>query len=285
MGLNAEMAGDQRFDDAQSVCFEVECPHGLTLLGAADLALTLSADATHGFVVARLCDVAPDGASVRIAHGILNLHHRTDPPSPMTPGAPMQVALTLDQMAYDLAPGHRLRLALSNSYWPFVWPSPLPVSLHLTGGTLTLPVHEGAAPGWAFAEAPPVAPTRLRMLSAGHDSRTRTLDEITGTERITITSDSGLTENPDHGLQTRTVMTEEWQIHPDDPLSASCAIRWEQSFARGDWSVTTEVRARQTGTATSLDLDAQFTASIKDGNEVPEIIERNFVAQVARDRI
>ena len=123
MGLNAEMAGDQREDDAHSLCFDTECAQGLALLGAARLDLTLSADQPFGLVAARLCDVAPDGASVRIAHGLLNLHHRTDPPTALVPGECMQVSLTLDQMAYRLAPGHRLRLALSSTYWPWVWPS------------------------------------------------------------------------------------------------------------------------------------------------------------------
>lgn len=285
MGLNAEMAGDQRFDDAQSVCFEMDCPEGLALMGAARLSMTLSADQTHGFIVARLCDVAPDGASVRIAHGVLNLHHRCDPPQPLTPGEPLDVTLTLDQMAYRLAPGHRLRLALSNSYWPFLWPSPRPVTLTLSAGVLTLPEHGGEAPGWAFAapETPP--PARLKRLSDGIESRTRTIDEITGAETIRITSDSGETENPDHGLRTRSAMTEEWMIHPDDPLCASCTITWDQSFERGDWSVHTSVVARQFATLETLELDATLTARIKDGPEEPEIVARNFVASVARKHI
>jgi uncharacterized protein len=285
VGLNAEMAADQREDDAHSVCFDLECPEGLALLGAAQLEMTLSADQPHGFVVARLCDVAPDGASVRIAHGVLNLRHRSDPPQPLIPGQAIDVSLTLDQMAYRLAPGHRLRLALSNSYWPFLWPSPQPVALTLTAGTLILPVHSGETPGWTFAAPEPTPPSRLRRLSAEAATRTRTIDEISGAQTIRITSDSGETENPDHGLRTRAVMSEAWSIHPDDPLCASCTITWDQSFARGDWSVTTALTARQHGTADTLVMEARLRAEIKDGSEAPEIIERNFVAFVARQHI
>ncbi len=77
MGLNAEMPGDQRLDDALSLCFDgavLDAP--LDLLGAARLVLRLASDQPLAFVVARLCDVAPDGSSVRIAHGMLNLCHR-----------------------------------------------------------------------------------------------------------------------------------------------------------------------------------------------------------------
>lgn len=282
MGLNGEMAGDQRADDAQSVCFEADYPEGLTLLGAADLEVTLSADQPFAFLAARLCDVAPDGASTRIAHGILNLRHRSDPPTPLIPGEAVTVRLTLDQCAYALAPGHRLRLALSNAYWPWIWPSPAPVRLHLTEGTLTLPVLDAALPGWDFAPPEAPAPSRLLPLSPGREARTHCIDRISGVETLTVTSDSGETGNPDHGLVTRATMVETWTIHPADPLSARCEIRWTQRLARGDWSVETEVNATQCCDAAWLTIDADLKVYIKDDTEPTEIIERKFPARVAR---
>ena len=285
MGLNGEMAGDQSADDALSVCFDLPCPDGLALLGAAQLDLVLTPDATHGFVVARLCDVAPDGASTRIAHGMLNLHHRTDPPQPLTPGQAINVSVTLDQMAYRLAPGHRLRLALSNSYWPFVWPSPTPVSLRLTGGALRVPVHSDHAPTWVFADPEPHPPARLIPVTAGSESRERRIDMITGAETIIVTSDLGTSRNPDHGLETHAIMVETWSTHPDDPLCASCTITWDQVFRRGGWSVETHVRATQSGDADSLALTATLEATITDTDTPPEVIRRNFIAHVARKHV
>jgi len=50
----------------------------------------------------------------------MNLCHRgsTADPEPIVPGQAVEVAFDLDQMAYRVAAGHRIRLALSNSYWP-----------------------------------------------------------------------------------------------------------------------------------------------------------------------
>ena len=54
------------------------------------------------------------------------------------------MTVRLDAIAYALPAGHRWRVAVSPTYWPWVWPSPEPVTLSLfTGGAsrLTLPVR------------------------------------------------------------------------------------------------------------------------------------------------
>ncbi|WP_103332788.1 CocE/NonD family hydrolase [Pseudotabrizicola formosa] len=280
MGLNAEMPGDQQEDDAQSLCFDgdvLEAP--LALLGAARLRLRLRSDQPLGFVVARLCDVAPDGRSVRIAHGMLNLCHRNsrEHPEPMAPGEAQEVEFDLDQMAYQLAPGHRLRLALSNAYWPFVWPSPAQGRLTITQGSLTLPLHQGGT-GWQPPE-PEAAPAWAhRVLRKGRSSRHVETDMITGTRRLCVVEDSGDVENLTHGLCTGETLTERWEIHPDDPLSAQATHVWEQRLSRGDWRVRTEAKAVMTSDMSHLHMQARLTAW--EGDNV--IFSREFNEKVPR---
>jgi uncharacterized protein len=282
MGLAGEIAGDQRDDDARAVCFEMDCPEGLALMGAARLELTLSADRPHAFVHARLCDVAPDGASTRIAHGFLNLRHRTDPPTPLVPGEVVRVAFDLDQMAHRLAPGHRLRLALANACWPFVWPSPAPVALHLAGGALTLPVHDGTAPGWPFDPPPPVAPSRLMQVPPS-EGRRLDFDLIDGTQQLIFTSDGGVQRNPDHGLATQSRMHETWTIAPEDPTSARVLIRWEQSHSRPDgWAVTSIVSTGMWCDGAEFELEAEVRVEIEEPGHPTEVLRRDFVARVPR---
>ena len=255
MGLNAEMPGDQREDDALSVCFDGDpLEAGLDLLGAAELRLRLSSDRPLGFVVVRLCDVAPDGSSVRIAHGMLNLCHRDsrEKPAPMVPGVAVEVSVTLDQMAYRLAPGHRLRLALSNSYWPFVWPSPEAGHLTVTAGHLLLPVHEQGANEWTPPPAEHAPPWRHRVIRTGKSRRIIEEDQIAGTIALVVEDDLGDAENLTHGLCSGETMSERWEIHPDDPLSARAVHVWEQRLSRGDWSVRTRAEAEMSSTATHL---------------------------------
>jgi predicted acyl esterase len=40
----------------------------------------------------------------------------------LTPGEAFETTVMLDQIAYRIPAGHRLRIAVSTSYWPFIWP-------------------------------------------------------------------------------------------------------------------------------------------------------------------
>ena len=285
MGLNAEMPGDQARDDALSVCFDMApLAADLQLLGQAGLRLSLSSDRPLGFVVARLCDVAPDGASVRICHGMLNLCHRDgmDRPAPMVPGQAMEVAFKLDLTGYRLRAGHSLRLALSNSYWPFVWPSPEAGTLTLTGGSLTLPVHHGAdAPEWTPPPAEHAAPFAHRVIRPGKTRRYIEEDLIAGKTALVVEDDLGDTENLGHGLISGETMSELWEIAPDDPLSARAVHIWEQRLSRGAWSVRTRAEAEMTGTASHLRMTAHLRAwegeALVFERRWDEEVERSFV--------
>ena len=283
-GLAGEMAGNQRDDDALSVCFDgppLDAP--LDLLGASRVTLQLSCDRPLGFVVARLCDVSPDGASVRIAHGMLNMCHRDsmEDPAPMVPGLGVEVSFALDQMAYRLAPGHRPRLALSNSYWPFVWPSPEAVALTVTAGSLDLPVHDGSGPEWQPPEAEMAKPCSHRVLRPRSDTRRVEVDALTGQRSLIVEVDEGDCENLDHGLISGETLTECWSILPDDPLSARVAIRYEQRLSRADWRVRTLVESEMTATVEDFRMQARLTAW--EGGHVvfsqtrDDAVERRFV--------
>lgn len=280
MGLNAEMAGDQRTDDALSVCFDgAPLAEPLELLGAARLSLRLASDKPMAFLVARLCDVAPDGSSVRIAHGILNLCDRNsaEAPEPMVPGVPEDVVLVLDQMGYRVAAGHRLRLALSTTYWPFVWPSHEAATLEITQASLDLPVHWGTGTEWEPPPAETAKPWAHRVLRPGSASRRVESDLIAGTHALVVAEDTGDTENLDHGLVSGETTTERWEIGAD-PLSARAEITWEQRLSRGDWRVRTRAETVMIATASHLRMQARLTAW--EGETV--VFQRDWDEEVAR---
>ena len=250
MGLGGGMPDDQRADDALSVCFDGPVLTGpLVLAGRAQVRLTVAADRPLAFVVARLNAVMPDGTSMRIAHGMLNLCHRDSraDPAPMGPGQAVDVDLTLDLAAVRLAPGMRLRLALSNACWPFLWPSPDRAAVTVTAGRLSLPV---ADPGALAPWSPP--PPEVGPPAARAEGRWVEQDPATGARTTVIADiDDGWT---DHGTGWRTAATsiEWWTIHPENPLSARAEIRWHQQFARDGWRAETEATSRITCSADHL---------------------------------
>lgn len=268
MGLAAEMPGDQRDDDALSVVFDtapLQAP--LSLLGAAQLRLRLVSDQPRAMVIARLCDVAPDGASTRIAHGILNLCHRDsmENPSDVPVGTPFDAVVILDQCAYRLDAGHRLRIALSTSYWPFVWPSAIAPRLTLLQGNLALPEHHGGIANECQFPPPEVPATRPVTRYAPDIATRRTeRDLISGQVTLVVEDHAGAVTFA-HGLTAASGMTERWTIHPDDPLSACVDIGWHQSLSReilpqGAWQITTAAKVKMTATNAHLHMTAELVA-------------------------
>ena len=98
-------------------------------------------DKPNALLAVRLCDVFPDGTSALVTRGLLNLTHRESHEhiSALEPGRRYEVRVPLDVMAYSVPVGHRLRVAVSPTYWPWAWPSPEPVMLTLYSGRLDLP--------------------------------------------------------------------------------------------------------------------------------------------------
>ena len=99
--------------------------------------LELSADRPLAMVAVRLSDVAPDGKATRVTYGMLNLDPSRLPRASRTPRARAALPRAHQDettIAQSFPAGHRLRLAVSTSYWPLAWPSPEPVRLTIHPG-------------------------------------------------------------------------------------------------------------------------------------------------------
>ena len=137
-----EQAPDQRYDNSLSLTFDSEpLAEPLEILGNGQLRIKVAADKPLAQLAVRLSDVRPDGSVTKMAMGFLNLAHRdgSEFPEPLKPGAFYDVSVQLSAVGYRLPAGHRIRISLSPSYWPVVWPSPEPVKLKVRdAGTLDL---------------------------------------------------------------------------------------------------------------------------------------------------
>ena len=264
-GIGPDLAGDQGPDDARSACFDTgPLAEDLEVLGIPVLDLVLSSDRPQAQVVVRLCAVAPDGASLRVTYGMLNLSHRDGPeaPAPMVPGARAAVSVPLLAIAQRVPAGHRLRVAVSTAYWPVLWPAPTPVVLTLHEGRLRLPTRERQAadaglrpfapPEGARADA--VVATRARSVDTPLDETVR--DPATGVVTLSRTRDRGAWRVTDTDVASDATGLMRFAVHPDDPTTALQEFTLYETLGRDGWRSEARGFTRLTCTAKAFHLEA-----------------------------
>ena len=240
MRIDSELAADQAPDDAASACFDTDALEApLELMGRPVVEIAFSADRPVAQLCFRLCDVAPGGVSQRITYRAFNLAHHAGPEAPaaLKPGRTYRAHIALNECAHRVRIGHRLRLAVSTSYWPVIWPAPAAaeVTLHLAQCRLILPERRAAdeidpaAPGRP-AEFPVQAAEPLREPV----NRTERRIAPDGTHVLETFDDFGASRDLEHGLENGSHVEQRYSIHPDDPLSARHEARWRHEFRRGD---------------------------------------------------
>jgi putative CocE/NonD family hydrolase len=234
----SELPREQSSDDDRSLVFDSAALAGdVEILGNGALRVKVAADEEIAHLAVRLCDVEPDGRSWLVAYGLLNLTHRDGHAAPETlaPGVAYQVEITLGFTAHRFAAGHRIRIALSQSLWPLVWPAPKPatLTLDLSDAVLLLPVREApdVEATMPIAPAPPQSPNPLDWPTM---EISESGDEVSVVETWPLSrnemADIGLTVSSS-GPNVAVSMT------AADPLS--CAWRAEQStrLQRPGWDV------------------------------------------------
>ncbi|WFM71322.1 CocE/NonD family hydrolase [Halomonas sp. CKK8] len=273
-GSEGEAPIDQREDDGKSLVFDSDpLDRRLEILGAPVVSLELSVDRPVAYVIVRLNDVAPDGASARVSYGLLNLTQRDsrEHPAPLEPGRRYRVTVQLNDVAYAFAPGHTVRLAVSTSYWPVIWPAPAPVNLTLHTGIsqLTLPERP---PRPEDAELRPFEPPErgpmpeMTTLKVAPFQRRVERDLTTGmsTYRITTTGgdfgDAALARIEDIDLTVGYTLAKTYRIHDYDPETAEVTVEQTTTHQRGNWSTRLECRTSLTATSRSFRIRGMLKA-------------------------
>ncbi len=281
---DAEMALDQRLDDAGSLVLETPpLTEARDYLGQPVLDVQLSCEAEIANLCARIVDVHPDGTATRVTFGVLNLAHRDGnaEPKPMRKGEKTEVRLVLDAMGYRFGPGHRIRLSLSTAYWPTVLPPPTDPGLTIDLASLGLALpklgrHETVAlPEPANKDPLP----KYKEQAPAETARSVERDLTNGLTEYTIYEDTGLSEHPGTGLATRQVRDELWSIAENDPLSATGTATWTCDMQRPGWFV----RTISTATIACSATDWLISASVRAFEGEDEIFEKTFEKKIPRD--
>ena len=283
----SELPGDQRIDDAGSLVFETsKLNKAIEILGRPKLRLTVTLDQPAGNIIVRLNDVHPDRTVTKASWGVLNLAHRNgnENPEPMTPGKAEKVEIELDECGYRFLPGHKVRVAISTSYWPMIMPPPVVATATLKLGpdaSMAMPLRAGDD---SFEVPEPENSNPLpeyKMHLPAESKRWVEGDLQKGVTRYHVIDDTGEAEMPGHGLRTRHRHQECWSINNDDPLSYRASSQYISWMSRGDWSIRTESESRFRCNAENFYIDATVTAFESD----QQINQRNWEKTIKRDLI
>ena len=261
---------DQRVDDSKCVCFDsAPLTDALDIMGVCAFQIRLQSDRPVAKLCARLTEVMPDGTSHFVSYALLNLTHRDShsTPAPLEPGKDYDVRLEAQFACYRFAAGSRIRAALSETWWPVVWPSPELVTLRIATAAswVDLPVRP-ARPG----EAPPFNVYRDRYAAPGVApapyERPFQDVQVSGepgrrTYRLTEGSLMPAGKRIDGpGTTYREAYQELRSIREDDPNSARMEATAINVYERADWHVTLRAHCACSSTAESFVCTESFDA-------------------------
>ncbi|MER5926463.1 CocE/NonD family hydrolase [Streptomyces mirabilis] len=268
-GNASDLPPDQREEDGRSVCFDsAPLTERVEILGRPRVRLRLDSATPRANVVARLCDVAPDGSSTLVTRGVLNLlsRHGRDRAVEWTPGTYEDVEFELSGIGYAFPPGHRVRVAVSDAYWPWVWPHGERGELSVVPArsSLLLPVREpGEEPPIRFEEpeqAPPL-PVTYDQPPAPRPERLVTHDVAMGEWTLEVDPNYGGSRTYPDGLRYEESAWETYRIRRDDPLSASAVSEWTIRLTRGeDGDAEIVTRTELRATAADFIMDSRIEA-------------------------
>lgn len=287
-GNASDLPPDQRSEDGRSVVFETPVlEEDINLLGFARLGLRVASTTSRANVIARLCDVAPDGSSTLITRGAINLarRHGMDRADELVPGEFVDAELEFVAMSWQIPAGHRLRLALSTTYWPWIWPHGErgAVTIDAAASQLTLDELDPSAIGAAdisFEEAEqapalkilagpplPMRPEREVRYEPQSEGWTLTVDPNYGGNRVYL-----------DGLHFGEDALESYFISGNDPLSAKAESQWKISMSKDEWDVRIETHATVTASAQHYLLHS--TVRTFKGEDL--FFERTFEKKIVR---
>ncbi|WP_435105488.1 CocE/NonD family hydrolase [Arhodomonas sp. AD133] len=286
---STDLPTDQREEDGGSLLLDsAPLEEDLYILGAPSLTVTLTADRPQAMIAARLSDIAPDGAVNRVTYGLLNLSHRFghETPEPLIPGHREAVMIPLNYVAQHFPAGHRLRVAVSTSYWPLAWPAPEPpaLTLHTHGSHLTLPVYrpqptDGDPLAFDIARVAESPPTTL--LAPAHREWQVNYNLATNEAALLVTNNDKHYRLDDIDLTLRSEVTERYSYQSNNYDTVRGEVSALRALGRPGWQVETHTHTVLTSSRTHFRIRATLDAYEGD----TRVFANNWDETIPRDHI
>ena len=288
-GVPGESPADMRVDDGMAMVFDSDVlEKEVEIVGYPEFEVEFTSDKPNAFMYAELCDIHPDGAATRVSYGLMNLTHLEghDKVVYLEPGKRYKAKVELDVCGHNFPAGHRIRLAIANSFWPMIWPSPelATLKLDLSTAKFALPIFSGKD-----IEGPSMQPkcaplTPMTTLSPGHVDREVHYDLITDTW-TSITNGvggvfgEGIYRFDDIGTVVEHNLKRELVMSNKDPLSASYTITQKMKNGREGWLTDCDIVVTQTADKDYFYLKGSMDAKIND----EKVFHRDYDEKVKRN--
>ncbi len=254
---------DQNPDDSRSLVFETApLTEDLIIYGSIVVRLSGNAGDQPGQIIARLIDVNPDGIAARISYGVrnLSLDDNLDRTEAVADNGEFTADIKLHSTAYRVRKGHRLRLALSSSYWPLVHTFTRTEDILLDSGVLYIPSMQ-REPSDLKKSLPPVQdlPAQKTHATAAVGELERWTEEHGGVIEMGWKQPRLETTY----VQTQTVFSYETSIIHSLDISGSKAqemrVKHRMIFKRPDGVAEVSIALNGCSTAGSVTADAELT--------------------------
>lgn len=274
---------DQQGDDRRSLTFETPpLEQDIILYGSAQITLEVSTSTPLSQLAMRLNDVTPQGNVARVGVAMRNaaLDDALDAPDGSPSAGTKTLHIPFHTKAYRFSKGHRIRLSVSASYWPLIWPAPEAANMSVQRGELTLPVFE-ATPNDVARPLP--VPSETPALASydvlGAPDLIRFLQDIGDTK---LCSGWHQPFSSVHYRETGTTFgfetCAENRIDPASPLSASSHYTHRMVFERPDGTANVQSSLTVTCDAEAYYISAKLTADWDD----TEIAKRVWDTRIER---
>lgn len=269
--------GEQSLDDARSLLFDSQpLTDDLEILGQPIARLRLSVDRPLAHVAIRISDVTPDGRSFLVAYALRNLAHRAShaEPEALIPGARFDLALPLNFVAYRFRRGNRMRVAVSESLWPLVWPSPAIATLSLTLGASALDLPVRKTKDTPEAVTMPKASTQQQI--SGAPSALVSIEEHDG--RLSMRTEAPFSRAAVNGLTLSRTRVETCEILAGDPNSGVWSGRASTAWLREGFDCRIEASYAVSSNPSHLKIEESLHAFQDD----KLVFERKTIREIAR---
>ncbi|MCF8218227.1 MAG: CocE/NonD family hydrolase [Bacteroidales bacterium] len=287
---STDLPYDQREEDGGALVYDTQpLDESIEILGAPYVELMLSTDKPVATVAVRISDVAENGKATRVTYGVLNLTHRNgdETPEPIEPGEKYKVNVPLNYIAQHFPQGHRIRLAVSTSYWPLVWPAPEPAKLTIypASSKLFLPIRntdKKVDENLREFGKPQLNDYRETTLLKPAKREWQVIHNMANNEvSLHVVNNDAKIRLEDINWTMQKNVTEKYSYKNDDYDSVKGDVYSERIFERGQWHVATYTRTVLTSTKTHYIIQATLDAYEGDARifskSWSERIERNLM--------